>query len=100
MSPEGWSAPLADVAIEGGSAGSKIGIFGRYRSLSIRFDQSLRGKTVVARDLADGRPVKITHGGAIDGSLLRLEGSFVDELAASAAANADGSEPGIVLEVA
>lgn len=98
-SPSGWTVPLADVRLEGGVVGHPIGVFGRYRNLTIHFDHSLQGKSVLAQDLATDHAIDITKRVTMTSSELHLSGTLIDDLAASVAAKADGSEPGILLLV-
>ncbi len=94
-----YRTPLADVRIAGAAAGRPIGVFGHYRSLSIRFDKPIRAKAVWAQDLAAGRSENVMDQVQIKGGVLTLPGSLIDRVGLSAGHRGDLSDPGLVLVV-
>ena len=57
---QNWTFPPADVTVAVGTARGPIGVFGRYRSLTLRFDEPLGKILVLAQDLAGDRAKDIT----------------------------------------
>jgi hypothetical protein len=94
-----YRTPLADVRVAGATVGRPIGVFGRYRSLSIRFDKLTRPKAIWAQDLAAGRSENVLDQVQIEGDILTLPGSLIDRIGLSAGHRGDLSDPGLVLVV-
>lgn len=92
-----YRTPLADVAVEGGRLDRPIGVFGRFKSLTIAFSASERPKSVFAQDLAAHRAVEITRRVRIDGNRITIPGEVIAEVGLSAASPGDVSDPGLVL---
>lgn len=94
-----YSTPPADVRIAGALPGRPIGVFGRYKSLSIRFDKAAMPKAVWAQDLAGGRSENVMSQVEVKGDVLTLPGSLIDRIGLSARRPGDLSDPGLVLVV-
>lgn len=94
-----YRTPLADVRIMGASLNRPIGVFGRYRSLSIRFDKPVRPKAIWAQDLAAGRAENVIDQVQIKGDVLTLPGALIDRIGSAAGRLGDLSDPGLVLVV-
>ena len=93
----GIRTPLADVYIEIGAG--PVGVFGRYRSLTLTLPEDLGERRVWAQDLAGDQSTDITALVAKDGRKLTLPGSLIDSVGLSAATPGDLSEPGMVLKL-
>lgn len=92
-----YRTPLADVQVQGASLGKPIGVFGRYRSLSIKLDGKAKPKAIWAQDLASDRAENIIDKVRIDGRVVTLPGSLIDRIGLSAARSGDISDPGLVI---
>lgn len=90
--------PLADVALQI-DGDSPVGLFGRYRSINLQLGRPLRGRRVLAQDLATDHSHDVTPLVSRDGASLNVPGELIDELSAFGAPNEDHSEPGIVLTI-
>jgi hypothetical protein len=86
-----------DVSLKLGRSTGPIGIFGRYHSLTLVFDQPVPAGRIVAQDLAGDTPEDITSAVEITGSRIRLSGPLIDRVGLSAGTRGDKSEPGLVL---
>ncbi|MCL4203022.1 MAG: glycoside hydrolase family 97 N-terminal domain-containing protein [Pirellulaceae bacterium] len=91
--------PLADVVLEVGNLDRPVGIFGKYRSLTLVSTNNLAGKRILAQDLAGDTPVDITDEVNVDGGRLTLPGQVLHRVGLMAAAPGDISDPGLVLVV-
>ncbi len=83
----------ARVEVGVADASKPLGIFGRYESLTVKFDCEIVGRRIFAQDLASAEAVELTAAVGICQNYLTLDGSRIAELAPSS----DGSAPGIVL---
>ena len=89
-----WYEPLADVRMTLPMGIEKIGIFGRYRSLTIEGLQA-QGKRVLARDLLGGEMFDLTAQCASE--TLMLDGAAIERIGLSSASAGDQSCPGMVV---
>ncbi len=95
---QGFHLPLADVSIEVGSGNSPLGVFGRYRSLTLHLTGRLGRRHVWAQDLAGDLATDITDRVRNNGSSVTLHGDVIDSIGRSAATSGDVSDPGLVLQ--
>ena len=95
----GYRIPLADITLEAGSIPPAIGIFGRYRSLTLTFSESVEGHHVVAQDLKANRCGDITGSVILKGNSLTIPGEVINRIGLSAATPGDESDPGMVLKI-
>jgi hypothetical protein len=91
--------PLVDVSIEVGDGKSPIGIFGKYRSLTLKLTEDPGDCKIMAQDLAGDRAIDITAKVKREGKTITLSGELIDEVGLSAASPGDLSEPGLVLAI-
>jgi hypothetical protein len=91
--------PAAEVAVEVADDAAAIGVFGRYRSLTLRLPRPLGKGRVWAQDLAGEVPVDVTRQVMLDGDRLTLPGALIDEVGRAVRSPGDGSRPGLVLKV-
>lgn len=94
-----YRTPLADVRVSGASLNRPIGVFGHYKSLSIRFGTLKKPKAICAQDLAGNRSENVVDQVRIEGDVLTLPGSLIDRIGLAAAHRGDLSDPGLVLVV-
>jgi hypothetical protein len=91
--------PLVDVSIEIADATAPVGIFGRYRSLTLNLTEDLGKCSILAQDLAGDRAVDITNQVELQGKKIIVPGSLIGQVGLSAATPNDLSEPAIVLVI-
>lgn len=66
--------PLTNVSVCNASAESPIGLFGRFKSIEINFDEIIEGKTVYMQKLTDSEATDITDSVDICGKTLKIYG--------------------------
>jgi len=91
-----WT-PLADITLDVGLLTGPIGIFGKYRSLTLEFDHSIAGSTILAQDILDTQSTDITSQVTINGNSITLSGELISRIGLSKATPGDKSDPGMVL---
>lgn len=91
--------PLADVTLAVPDLDHPIGVFGRYRSLTLRAPAPISGLIVYAQDLKALRSVDITSQLSEKGFNIVIPGSVIDRIGTSAASPGDRSDPGLVLRI-
>jgi hypothetical protein len=92
--------PLADVVIDiGDGLNRPVGIFGKYRSLTLISTHKLTGKRILAQDLAGDSPTDITDQVQIKRGRLTIPGAVIDRVGLMASTPDDISDPGLVLVV-
>lgn len=96
---EGIHSPLADVSIEAGEGASPIGIFGSYRSLTLRLAEDLGSRRAWVQDLAGESAVDVTVRVHRNGRSLTLPGDLIHEIGTAARSSGDISDPGLVLQL-
>lgn len=97
-SVKGFVHPLAEVAIKC-SAPSKIGVFGRYQSLTVECANLPVGLTVFAQDLAGYNAIDITDLVEIKSNKIILSGKVLETVGLSAKTEGDVSEPGLIIKI-
>lgn len=90
--------PAADVEITIPDAARPLGIFGVYRSLTLRLAGGPQPRRVLAQDLAGEVPQDITPRVAQRPGALHLDGALLAEIGRSAGAKGDPSDPGLVIQ--
>lgn len=90
---------VADVTLQVGQYSGPIGIFGRYRSLTLVFDKSVAGRRILAQDLAGDTPQDITRLVRVSGDRVLIPGAVIDDVGRRAATPGDKSDPGLVLVI-
>jgi hypothetical protein len=94
-----WFFSPTDVTVQLGSASGPIGIFGRYRSLTLQYAAPLGEVRISAQDLAGEQAEDITSQAIIRGNTLILSGTLIDKVGLRAATPGDLSDPGLVLVI-
>lgn len=95
----GCYLPLVDVAIDAGEGNTPVGIFGRYKSLTLWLSHDLGARRIWAQDLAGDSALDVTSRVAKQGKSLILSGGLIDEVGRAAASPGDISNPGLVLRL-
>ncbi len=96
---QNWTFTPADVTVAVGTARGPIGVFGRYRNLSLRFDAPLGQARILAQDLAGERAEDITATAVIKDNVLTVPGALIERVGLGAASKGDTSDPGLVLVI-
>lgn len=93
--------PLADVAIKVEDIHQPIGIFGRFKSLTIHFPDTvdLENYRVYGQDLTGTIASDITEMITIQSGKIVIPGKTISLIGRSASAEGDLSEPGMVMKV-
>ena len=91
--------PLADIEFEAGTDDNPIGVFGRYRQLTLVFNQSVYGKTVYAQDLAGKEAQDVTNDVVISDNKMIISGGLINKIGLSAASEGDVSDPGLLIKI-
>jgi hypothetical protein len=89
--------PFADVSIDIADASAPIGIFGRYRSLTLKLPEEPGKCQIWAQDLAADEAIDITEKVKCKEKEITLSGELISKIGLSAAAENDLSEPALVL---
>jgi len=92
--------PLADVTIEIHDEKKPVGIFGRFRSLTLLFVnvESFNELKLFAQDLAGDRAEDITHLVRMDKQSIVIPGDIIQAVGRKAATEGDLSEPGLIIK--
>jgi len=96
---KGIFVPLADVTIEAGDGCSPIGIFGKYRTLTLNLTAPLGLRRVWVQDLAGDEAIDITDKPSQTEKQIILTGELIDRIGCSAATPGDRSEPSMILSL-
>ncbi len=90
-----------DVTIQMSDLYKPIGIFGRYRQLTLSFPEEICPDLikVYAQDLASDRATEITDKLVIEGNTIILSGELIDAIGLSDATSGDESLPGMVMQM-
>ncbi len=93
-----WT-PLAEITLAVGKLTGPIGIFGYYKSLTLTFDVSMSGRTILAQDILDNQAKDITAQVIINGNTLTLPGKLIEKTGLEKATPGDKSDPGLVISI-
>jgi hypothetical protein len=94
-----WYMPTADVTLRVSDAPGPFGIFGSFGNLTLVFDRTIKGKRIVAQDLAGEKAIDISSEVKIQDKNLRLPGETIRRVGLLDATPGDLSSPGLVLAV-
>lgn len=88
------------VTIQGKDWTAPLGLFGRFKQVTVVYPAALTGKfKVVAQDLAGDKPVDVTAEVKIEGNKLIIPGELINRVGLMSATPGDLSDPGMVLKV-
>ena len=99
FSGRGVLYPEADVTLEVEDPMQPIGVFGRYRSLTLDLIGPPNSVRVMAQDLASNEAVDVTERVNVAGSTMVIPGELINRLGQSAATRNDQSDPGLVVQI-
>jgi hypothetical protein len=90
---------LADITLAIGKLTGPIGIFGRYKTLTLTFDVPLTNHIIFAQDILDNQAKDITVEVLINGNTLTLPGKLIEKIGLERATPGDKSDPGLVISL-
>src|SRR5512143_1751444 len=91
--------PAATVTVDVADDAAPVGVFGRFRSLTLRLPRPVGKARVWAQDLAGDVPVDVTRQVIFDGERLTLPGPLIDDVGRASQSPGDASRPGLVLKI-
>src|SRR5262249_34974080 len=91
--------PPAAISLFVGKADVPIGVFGNFESLTLTASQSLRGKRILAQDLATDEAVDVTADVIFGQNEITIPGELITRLGTSANGPSDLSDPGLVIVI-
>jgi hypothetical protein len=94
-----WYMPPCDVTLRVEDAPGPFGVFGSFQSLTLIFDRLIRGRRILAQDLADDRAIDISAMVDISGKTLKLFGTVIDKVGLTRATPGDLSSPGLLISI-
>lgn len=94
-----WYMPAAEVILDVSDAPGPFGVFGEFDKLTLNFARSLKGKRILAQDLAGDEVHDISNQVLVRGTSLRIPGRVVRKVGLQKATAGDLSAPGLVIAV-
>ena len=91
--------PACEVTLSVSDAPGPFGVFGYFDGLTLIFDKSMRGRRILAQDLAGDEALDISNEVEIRGSSLRIAGNSIRKVGLYNATVDDVSAPGLVITV-
>jgi hypothetical protein len=95
-SVKGFYYPIADITIQCDKI-APVGVFGKYKSLTIQFPNDIKIRKIFAQDLAGDKGFEITDLIRNEGPAFVFPGNLLELIGLSSASVNDVSEPGLVL---
>lgn len=92
-----WYMPECEVRLQVSNAPGPFGIFGNFGSLTLVFDKALRGRKILAQDLAGEEAIDISSAAKIHGNTLHIPRELIRRIGLHAATPGDLSAPGLVV---
>jgi hypothetical protein len=100
MPDQSWMEPLADISLKEVTVNTPIGIFGNYKSLSLKLEKELTGKvSVLAQDLLSISAIDITDRVKITKNEIWIPGQLIKEIGTMENDEGDISAPGLVMKI-
>lgn len=99
FSGRGHVYPEVEVTLDVEDPMRPIGIFGRYKSLTLDLIAPPPEIRVLAQDLASDQVVDVTDRVSFAGSTMVIPGELINRVGQSAATRNDQSDPGLVLQI-
>ncbi len=93
---KGFFYPTADITIRCDKP-KPLGVFGRFKSLTVCFPDEVKIQKVFAQDLAGNKGFEITDLVKKEGSSILFSGELLNLIGLSSASKNDVSEPGLIL---
>ena len=91
--------PPADVTLGVQDGDQPIGVFGKFRTLTLRFSHALASPRVSAQDLLADEAQDITQRVKVSDHAIILDGELISEVGRAAATAQDPSGPGLILKL-
>ncbi|MBE0660302.1 MAG: hypothetical protein IH602_21595 [Bryobacteraceae bacterium] len=89
----------ADVSVEVEDPMRPIGVFGRFRSLTLDLVAPPPAMRVMAQDLASDKAEDITERVNLAGSTMVIPGDLINKVGQSASPRDDQSDPGLIIQI-
>jgi len=99
VSQHGIYTPLAQVELVVGDSEHPIGIFGKFESITLTFDENMNQKVIWGQDLGGNSAVDITDKVIVQDNRVLISGDIISEIGLMAATEGDVSDPGMVLSI-
>jgi hypothetical protein len=97
--PLAVSHALADVTLDIQNPDRPIGVFGEFRTLTLRFSRALVSPRVWAQDLLADEAQDVTDRVRFTDRSMILDGALISQVGLAAATAHDPSGPGLILKV-
>jgi hypothetical protein len=94
-----WHMPVCDVTLRVDDAPGPFGVFGSFHSLTLILDTPLRGRPILAQDLADDKTTDISDMVEISDKRLKIPGAVIRKVGLNHATSGDLSSPGLVISI-
>ena len=95
-----WFLPPTDVTVDAGDAPGPFGVFGHYRSLTLRFSHALPAQArILAQDLAGHQATDITKRVHIAGNTVTFPSALIEKIGKQAGTAGDLSDPGLIIAI-
>jgi hypothetical protein len=95
----GFYFPLADVSLDLDTTSGPVGVFGHYKTLTLRIPHTASRLRILAQDLAGDTAQDITGIVEIRGNEIVIPGEVIDRVGTSAGEPGDVSDPGLVIRM-
>jgi hypothetical protein len=92
-----WYMPRSEVELDVGDAPGPYAIFGSFTMLTLVFDRPLRGRRIVAQDLASDQAKDVTDRVQVNGRSLQLHEDNLRTFGLQSTTENDLSSPGLIL---
>jgi hypothetical protein len=94
-----WYMPAAEVILDASDAPGPFGLFGYFDELTLILTGSLKGRRILAQDLAGDEAHDISNEVQIRGTNLRIPGKIIREVGLQNATARDVSAPGMMIAI-
>jgi hypothetical protein len=91
--------PACDVTLAVSDATGPFGVFGDFDSLTLAFDRLLKGKRILAQDLASDVSFDVSDKVQTRGTSLQIPGRVIREIGLHTKTEGDLSAPGLVIAI-
>jgi hypothetical protein len=94
-----WYMPASDVTLAVSDAPGPFGVFGYFDKLTLNLDKSLRGRRILAQDLAGEEAHDISDDVHVRERSLQIPGKVIRQVGLNDATSDDLSAPGLVIAI-
>lgn len=92
-----YRTPPAAIRVKGGKAEAPVGLFGRFESLSVGFEESVEGRRVFAQNMLCDEAVEVTGLVSISGNTLTVSGGLMTDTGAPE--DGENGIPAVILRI-